>query len=235
MKKLMLLAAGIAASVLVAGCQSFGSVQQSPAQIAAVLCPATNSAITQITAFNAAMAPTLPAAENANVVVERTVKPIVDGACAAGATITSTSVQALITQGIPAIAGVVAALPLPATTQAAIQAGFAAAELAVNLVGTYEGALQAAKTSAAVPAAVSPSPPTPNALSTFKRGQVLTADDLNRNFQSLNRRLDALEKRTSPIQLSVGISDGKLEQLKEGYVTLENDSRYRWPLLEPSY
>ena len=154
MKKLMLLAAGIVASAsILAGCQSLGTVQQSPAQIAAVLCPATNSAITQITAFNAAMAPTLPSAVNANVVIEKTVKPIVAGACAAGATITSTSVQALITQGIPAIAGVVAALPLAPTTQAAIQAGFAAAELAVNLVGTYESALQAAKTSTAIPSA----------------------------------------------------------------------------------
>ncbi|WP_423379162.1 hypothetical protein [Burkholderia sp. LMG 32019] len=99
--------------------------------------------------------------------IEKTVKPIVNGVCAAGATITSTSVQALITQGIPAIAGVVAALPLPPATQAAIQAGFAAAGLAVNLVGTYEGALQAAKTSAAVPAAAPPAV-SPNALSTFK-------------------------------------------------------------------
>lgn len=156
MKKLMLLAAGIAASAfLVAGCQSLGSVQQSPAQVAAVLCPATNSAITQITAFNAAMAPTLPAAEDANAAIKKTVKPIVDGACAAGATITSISVQALIMQGIPAIAGVVAALPLPPATQSAIQAGFAAAELAANLVGTYESALLAAKAAPVAPVGVS--------------------------------------------------------------------------------
>ncbi|MCA8045459.1 hypothetical protein [Burkholderia arboris] len=156
MKKLMLLAAGIVASAsILAGCQSFGTVQQSPAQIAAVLCPATNSAITQITAFNAAMAPTLPSAANANVVIKKTVKPIVAGACAAGATITSTSVQALVTQGIPAIAGIVAALPLPPSTQAAIQAGFAAAELAANLVGTYESALQAAKVAPVAPTAAS--------------------------------------------------------------------------------
>ncbi|KVF49498.1 hypothetical protein [Burkholderia cenocepacia] len=192
MKKLMLLAAGIAASAsILAGCQSLGTVQQSPAQIAAVLCPATNSAITQITAFNAAMAPTLPSAANANVVIEKTVKPIVAGACAAGATITSTSVQALVTQGIPAIAGVVAALPLAPTTQAAIQAGFAAAELAVNLVGTYENALQAAKTSTSIPAAAPAL--TSKAVTKFQPGDVLTAEDLNRNFQSLNQRLSALE------------------------------------------
>ncbi|RRA01927.1 hypothetical protein [Burkholderia cepacia] len=156
MKKLMPLAAGIVSSAfLVAGCQSLGTVQQSPAQIAAVLCPATNSAITQITAFNAAMAPALPAAGDANATIEKTVKPIVNGVCVAGATITSTSVQALIMQGIPAIAGVVAALPLPPATQTAIQAGFAAAELAANLVGTYESALQAAKTAPAAPAAAS--------------------------------------------------------------------------------
>ncbi|KVF22960.1 hypothetical protein [Burkholderia cepacia] len=192
MKKLMLLAAGIVASAsILAGCQSLGTVQQSPAQIAAVLCPATNSAITQITAFNAAMAPTLPSAVNANVVIEKTVKPIVAGACAAGATITSTSVQALITQGIPAIAGVVAALPLAPTTQAAIQAGFAAAELAVNLVGTYESALQAAKTSTAIPSATPAT--TSKAMTKFQPGDALTAGDLDKNFQSLNQRLSALE------------------------------------------
>lgn len=215
MKKLMLLAAGIAASVLFAGCQSLGSVQQSPAQIAAVLCPATNSAITQITAFNAAMAPTLPAAASANATIEMTVKPIVNGVCAAGATITSTSVQALITQGIPAIAGVVAALPLPPTTQAAIQAGFAAAELAANLVGTYESALQAAKTSAEVPAA-SPASAAPGtaadsasvaasrSMATFKPGDELTAEALNRNFQALNRRIETLEDRLRPVELTEG-------------------------------
>ncbi|AIO22965.1 hypothetical protein [Burkholderia cepacia] len=207
MKKLMLLAAGIAASAfLVSGCQSLGPVQQSPAQIAAVLCPATNSAITQITAFNAAMAPTLPSAANANVVLEKTVTPIVAGACAAGATITSSSVQALITQGIPAIAGVVAALPLAPTTQAAIQAGFAAAELAVNLVGMYENALQAAKTSAAIPAAVPIQAPvtTSKAMTKFQPGDVLTAEDLNRNFQSLNRRLETLEAHSQPVELTDG-------------------------------
>jgi len=192
MKKLMPLAAGIAASAfLVSGCQSLGTVQQSPAQVAAVLCPATNSAITQITAFNAAMAPTLPSAANANVVIEKTVKPIVAGACAAGATITSTSVQELITQGIPAIAGIVAALPLAPTTQAAIQAGFAAAELAVNLVGTYENALQAAKTSTVIPPAAPAT--TSKAMTKFQPGDVLTAGDLNKNFQLLNQRLSALE------------------------------------------
>ncbi|MBJ9593252.1 hypothetical protein [Burkholderia seminalis] len=214
MKKLMLLAAGIVASAsILSGCQSFGSVQQSPAQIAAVLCPATNSAITQITAFNAAMAATLPAASSANATIEKTVKPIVNGACAAGATITSTSVQALVTQGIPAIAGVVAALPLPPTTQAAIQAGFAAAELAVNLVGTYESALQAAKTSAGVtkaaPASATSGPAAASAsvqsMATFKPGDELTAAALNRNFQSLNRRVESLEYRLRPVELT---SDG---------------------------
>lgn len=203
--KRMLLAAGLVASAsLITGCQSLGTVQQSPAQVAAVLCPATNSAITQIMAFNAAMAPTLPAAANANVVIEKTVKPIVAGTCAAGATITSTSVQALITQGIPAIAGVVAALPLPPTTQAAIQAGFAAAELAANLVGTYESALQAAKTSAVIPVAVPADAPvtTPKAMTKFQPGDVLTAEDLNRNFQSLNRRLETLEAHTQPVELT---------------------------------
>ncbi len=203
MKKLMLLAACIVASAfLVSGCQSFGTVQQSPAQVAAVLCPATNSAITQITAFNAAMAPTLPAAANANDVIEKTVKPVVNGVCAAGATITSTSVQALITQGIPAIAGVVAALPLPPTTQAAIQAGFAAAELAANLVGTYENALQAAKTSTSIPAAAQVPATTSKVMTKFQPGDVLHAEDLNRNFRALNQRLETLEARTRPVDLS---------------------------------
>lgn len=157
MFKRMLLAAGIAASMLFAGCAA--TPVQSPAQIAAAFCPAANNAVTLLTAFNVTVGSTVPDAVIANKVIEKTVKPIVRGACAAGATITSTNVQALIDQGIPAIAGVVAALPLDPVTQAAIQAGFAAAELTANLVGQYENALAAAKASnsptASAPVAVS--------------------------------------------------------------------------------
>lgn len=85
MKKLMLLAAGIVASMLFAGCAV--TPAQSPAQIAAALCPATNNAITLITTFNATLASTVPAAANANNAINTTVKPIVSGVCAAGATI----------------------------------------------------------------------------------------------------------------------------------------------------
>jgi hypothetical protein len=95
----------------------------------------------------------LPAAAKANADITTYVKPIVDGVCAGGATITTTNVNQLIQQGIPALAGVVAALPLPPTTQAAIQAGFAAAELGTALVNQFENAVTAAKASTAAPAA----------------------------------------------------------------------------------
>ncbi|MHB9833805.1 hypothetical protein Q8F57_003100 [Paraburkholderia terrae] len=150
MKKSMLLAAVFVASMFVAACANAPVL--SPAQLAAAFCPATQNAITLVAAFNGTLSPTVPAVANANDVIEKIVKPAVNGVCAAGATITSTKVQTLISQGIPAIAGVVAGLPIPSPTQAAIQAGFAAAELATNLINQYENALAAAKAAAAAAA-----------------------------------------------------------------------------------
>lgn len=157
MKKFMLLAAGVVASLFFAACANAPVL--SPAQLAAAFCPATQNAITLITAFNGTLAPTVPAVANANDVIEKIVKPAVNGVCAAGATITSTNVQTLISQGVPAIAGVVAGLPIPPATQAAIQAGFAAAELATSLVNQYENALAAAKAAAAASSAAAASDP----------------------------------------------------------------------------
>lgn len=166
MKKL-LLAAGLAALALFSGCAATGTASGtstssstsaplqltlSPAQIAAAFCPATQNAVTLITAFNGTLGATSSFAANANTVIKTTVQPLINGACAAGATITTTNVQALIQQGLPAIAGLVAAMPLPPATQAAIQAGFVAAELATNLVNQFENALATAKASAAAAA-----------------------------------------------------------------------------------
>lgn len=161
MKRFMLLAAGIVAfAFLFAGCAFNGTTTKpllpqptlSPAQLAAAFCPAFNNAITLVTTFNAAEAAVLPIAAKANADINTYVRPIVNGACAAGATITVTDVNQLIQQGIPTLAGIVAALPLPLPTQAAIQGGFAAAELGTALVNQYENAVAVAKTQGASPA-----------------------------------------------------------------------------------
>ncbi|MBB3004337.1 hypothetical protein FHX57_006719 [Paraburkholderia tropica] len=144
MKKLMLLAAGIVALVAFAGC---ATVTVTPAQIATALCAPTNTAIADYKAF-AALYPTLPAVQTGNEILTK-YQPVVTAVCAEGATVTATNVQDLISQGIPAVAAIVATVPMPASTQTAIQAGFAAAELVVNLVGTYESALSTAQTEVA--------------------------------------------------------------------------------------
>ncbi|MFD1557110.1 hypothetical protein ACFSHT_16025 [Paraburkholderia silviterrae] len=189
MKKRMLLAAGLAASVAFAGCATttgtsttstsatpvltLPQLTMSPAQLAGAFCPAFDNAITLITTFNATAGATLPFAANANTVIKSTVQPLVNGVCAGGATITTTNVQALIQQGIPAVAGIVAAMPLPPATQAAIQAGFAVAELATNLVNQFENAVASAKASAAVPASGASAASAPAAASTPLTGAPL--------------------------------------------------------------
>lgn len=159
MLKKLCLAAGLVASILFAGCASTGgttpvlpAITVTPAQIGAAFCPALKNSVQLISAFNAAEGSTLPATAKANAVITTTVNPIVNGVCASVGTMTSTDVQTIIQQGLPAVAGIVAALPLPPITQAEIQAGFVAAELATNLASQYESALANAQ------AAVAPAP-----------------------------------------------------------------------------
>ncbi|MEI7296573.1 hypothetical protein WCQ02_30905 [Paraburkholderia tropica] len=144
MKKLMLLAAGIV-SLSLAACANAPTL--TPAQIANALCPPTKVAISDFNAF-AALYPSLTAVTEGQAILTK-YQPVVDAVCAEGATVTATNVQDMISQGIPAIAAIVATVPMPASTQTAIQAGFTAAELVVSMAGLFENAVATAEASAA--------------------------------------------------------------------------------------
>jgi hypothetical protein len=144
MKKLFAaLAVGICACVAFAsGCATLNT----PAKVAAALCPPTNTAIADFNAFSK-LYPALPAIQTGNAILTK-YQPVVNAVCAEGSTVTSTNLQDLISQGIPAVAAIAATVPMPLATQQAIQAGFAAAELVAGMVGLYENALSSAQTAA---------------------------------------------------------------------------------------
>jgi hypothetical protein len=158
--KSFIVAAMVAAVMLFAGCATNGSQQLSPAQIASVACPQFNVAVTQLKAFNAVLVAN-PATNSIGAKATNDLAKAqkwVDPVCAAGATVTSTNLQSLAQQGLPALAAIVGALPLPPAQQAQIQGALVLAETAVGVVGVVEAQIQAAKTApassatAAVPA-----------------------------------------------------------------------------------
>jgi hypothetical protein len=106
MKKL-LLAAGLVASVaMFAGCASTGNTtQQTPAQIAAVVCPAVQAELSTLSAagvFTGGAATTLASQ----------VTPDVNAVCAAGAQVTSTNLQNLVNVTVPVVATIVTNSPM---------------------------------------------------------------------------------------------------------------------------
>jgi len=154
MKKLMLLAAGIVASIAFAGCASTSSQPQlTPAQIIAIACPPIEAAVTQFITLDATM-PTVPAAIASEALLNE-VKAPVAAACTAGATISTTNVQAFATTVLPVLGTVAGTLPLPPTTMAEVQAGLVAAEIAVGAAGVVEQQIAAAQAAnaASAPAA----------------------------------------------------------------------------------
>ncbi|GGA00358.1 hypothetical protein [Dyella caseinilytica] len=75
--------------------------------------------------------------------------------CANVGIVTDTQITGALQQVLPAIAAIVATLPLPAATQASIQGGLVAAEGVVGLAGLFESQLQAAQAAKAMPAPAS--------------------------------------------------------------------------------
>lgn len=105
------------------GCSTTG--QQTPAQVAAKVCPATQGAITSLAAING-----LQPQIQADVAK---IAPIVNAACAASATVTSDSLAALGTTAIPAIITLVNASTLDAAGKNTAIADLAVAQLALNI------------------------------------------------------------------------------------------------------
>lgn len=182
----MLLAAGIVASVaLLSACSSL--TQQTPAQVAATVCPLMKSEIgtlSQAGVFTGGAAVTL----NEKIV------PGVNAACSAGAAVTVADVQSISSAVAPLLVSIVKASGLSQSDQVT----------AVLAIGTIKGMIDVAfppATTTAPAPSVSVVPAAPSAMKTFHSGDVLTAEDLNRNFRALNKRLETLEDRLQPVDV----------------------------------
>lgn len=97
----MLLAAGLVA--LVSGCASTGTVK-TPAQVAAQVCPPTQTAIASLQAV-------VGLSDDAKAKLA-TAEPVVAAVCAAGANTTAVDLKSLAANALPAVMAVVNASPL---------------------------------------------------------------------------------------------------------------------------
>lgn len=120
MKKALLSILGIVLVMATAiACTATGGlVQQTPAQVAAQVCPPVNSGIDALQSMQASLSAT--AQKDLT-----TAEPIVTAVCAAGATVTSTSLRALAKTALPAISTIVQATNLPNKNDVVLALGIA--------------------------------------------------------------------------------------------------------------
>jgi hypothetical protein len=149
MKRIALIIS-VACLAILGACSTTAPQQLTPQQIIAIACPPIQGAVTQFIALDATM-PTLPAAVQAEALLKDAQAPLA-AACTSGATITVANVQDLATKVLPAVGTVLVTIPMPPATQAAIQAGLVAAEIAVGAAGVIEQQVAAQKAVAAAPA-----------------------------------------------------------------------------------
>lgn len=150
MKLKMLLAAGVAASVLLAACAGLGAIK-TPAQVAAQVCPMLND---ELGTLSAAALFTGGAADTLN----NSVMPQVNAVCAAGATVTQVNVQSISSAAVPLLIDLVDASSFSAQQKTA----------AILAIGTIKGmidtAFPATTTTTSTPAAPASTPLLGNAL-----------------------------------------------------------------------
>ncbi|VVE79442.1 hypothetical protein [Pandoraea sputorum] len=122
MKRFVIVAACAALlSFVLAACSTAGQAVQSPAQVAARVCPPVEVAITSLKQVNGMSDAALKALDDA--------QPIVSAACAAGVTVDAVNLQVLATAGLPAIITVVKASPLSAQDQDRVIVGVTTAQI----------------------------------------------------------------------------------------------------------
>lgn len=132
-----------------------------PAQIASIACPQLNLVHTQLVALNAALeADPGTAAIGAKAVAQlAAIQPIVTAVCsgaAAAPAVDTSSIQALIQTGLPALGYLAGSLPIPPAQQAQIQAALVVAETAFGVVGIVEQQIKAGQAAHASSAPVQP-------------------------------------------------------------------------------
>jgi hypothetical protein len=169
MKRFLLAFPLILVTAVLVACATTGGQPLTPAQVAAALCTPVETAVSTIT---------LTVQQNPNdarmVAVAAALtkaQPIITAACTAASTVTSDTVQALITQGLPAIGAILGTLPLPAAQLANIQTDFILAEAAVNIVDVVVQNIKAAQTATTIATAPTPlpAPPLPVSLKGCKK------------------------------------------------------------------
>jgi len=122
MKRFAILAACAAVlSFVLAACSSTGQTVQTPAQVAARVCPPIEIAITSLQQVNGMSDAAVHALSEA--------QPVVSAVCAAGATVDTGNLQMLASAGLPAIITVVKASPLSAQDQDRIILGVTTAQI----------------------------------------------------------------------------------------------------------
>lgn len=154
MKLKTLAAMLVALTVCALSACTTGNVQAiQPAQIAAVACPQLNLVHTQLVALNTALEadPKTAAVGTKAAAQLAAIQPIVNGVCngaAAAPKVDFSTIQSLVQTGFPALATLVASLPLPAAQQAEIQAALAVAETAAGVVNALQTQAKGPGTSA---------------------------------------------------------------------------------------
>jgi hypothetical protein len=109
-----------------AGCQTPTGARQTPAQIAAQVCPPTTAAITALQGLQGLDATAINDLAKA--------APVVDAVCAVGATITITNLQTLAQTGFPALVAIANASPLPAQQKNNVVLGLTATQIIFDAV-----------------------------------------------------------------------------------------------------
>ena len=158
MKRMSLLVA-VAAMVSLALLSGCGVKPRpiNPAQVAALACPQLNLVHSQLVALNVALEadPSTAAVGKQAQAQLGAIHPIVTAVCngaQAAPTVNLSSLQALVTTGLPALGHLAGSLPFPPAQQAQVQAALVVAETAVGVVGVVQQQIQAAQPASAASA-----------------------------------------------------------------------------------
>jgi len=131
MKYSLIVSSLFASLLLCSGCSTTGTQTQTPATVAASVCPALEAGLSTLQALN------LSATASADLAK---VVPAVDAVCASVATVNATNLQTLVNTAVPAIISVIKVSPLSTTDQNNSIAGITAIELIVDTYLAVEGA-----------------------------------------------------------------------------------------------
>ncbi|BDD93556.1 hypothetical protein PanNE5_29960 [Pandoraea sp. NE5] len=122
MKRFAILAACAAVlSFVLAACSTTGQAVQSPAEVAARVCPPVEVAVTSLQQVNGMSDAALKALADA--------QPVVSAVCASGSTVDAVNLQTLASAGLPAIITVAKASPLSAQDQDRVILGVTTAQI----------------------------------------------------------------------------------------------------------